>query len=140
MWSKGNGYRRTRQWIHDRRENRWQKQQEIIFIHNQSPRRAHRRRSLDLARPEPILVEDAVLREDLDSRVQINQSFEDGVEAHIDEFRIGFLGRVGQASDLVGLTAIIHLFRTERFGVQAQARGMVGANVPIPLRTTESIY
>ena len=95
---------------HDRRENRWQKQQEIIFIHNQSPRRAHRRRSLDLAGPEPILVEDAVLREDLGSRVHVNQSFEDGVEAHVDEFRIGFLGRVGQASDLVSFTTISNLF------------------------------
>ena len=84
--------------------------QEIIFIHNQSPRRAHRRCSLDLARPEPILVEDAVLWEDLGSRVQINQSLEDGVESHIDEFRIGFLGRVGQASDLVSFTTINYLF------------------------------
>ena len=116
-----------------------QKQQEIIFFHNQSPLRAHQRRSLDLARPEPVLVECAVLREDLGSRVQIIQSFEDGVESHIDEFRIGCLGRVGQASDLVGLTAINHLFGTQRPGVQAQARGMVGANVLIPLRTTESI-
>ena len=91
--------------------------QEIIFIHNQSPRRAHRRCSLDLARPEPILVEDAVLWEDLGSCVHVNQSFEDGVEAHVDEFRIGFLGRVGQASDLVGLTAIIHLLRTQRLRV-----------------------
>ena len=104
-----------------------------------SPPTPASRRSLDLARPEPILVEDAVLREDLGSRVHVNQSFEDGVEAHIDEFRIGFLGRVGQASDLVGLTAIIHLFGTERLRVQAQTRGMVGANVPIPLRTTESL-
>ena len=99
-----------RERIHDRRENRWQKQQEIIFIHNESPRRAHRPRSLDSARPEPVLVEDAVLRKDLDSRVQIIQSFEDGVEAHIDEFRIGCLGRVGQASDLVSFTTINDLF------------------------------
>ena len=110
-----------------------------MFIHNQSPRRAHRRSSLDLARPEPILVEDAVLREDLGSRVHVNQSLEDGVEAHIDEFRIGFLGRVGQASDLVGLTAINHLFGTQRLRVQAHARSMIGANVPIPLQTTGSV-
>jgi hypothetical protein len=83
-------------------------QQEII--HNQSPRRAHQRRSLDLAGPEPIFVEDAVLRKHLYSIVHVLQSFEDGVESHIDEFRIGGLGRVGHACNLMGFAAIFHLF------------------------------
>jgi hypothetical protein len=39
----------------------------------------------------------------------------------------------------VGFTAIFYLFRPQRLRVQAQASRMVSANVPIPLRTTESM-
>jgi hypothetical protein len=39
----------------------------------------------------------------------------------------------------VGLTAINHLFGTQRLRVQAHARSMIGANVPIPLQTTGSV-
>jgi|CryBogDrversion2_8_1035294.scaffolds.fasta_scaffold87541_2 hypothetical protein len=112
-------------------------QQEII--HNQSPRRAQQGRSLDLAGPEPISIEYAVLRKHFGSRVHVLQSLEDGVESYVDELCIGFLGRVGHTRDLVGFTAIFYLFRPQRLRVQAQASRMVSANVPIPLRTTESM-
>ena len=123
--------------------------QEIIFIHNQSvvitapssPWRADQRRnsfSRDLAALEPIFVEDAVLRKHLGVSIHVHQSLKDGVESYIDEFRIRFFGRVGHASDLVGFTAILHLFESQRLRIQAQASCMVCANVPIPLQTTES--
>ena len=51
--------------------------------------------------PEHTIDEGAVLREHLGPPGDVTDRLEDGIESDIDEFRIGSLGRIGQASDLV---------------------------------------
>lgn len=79
-----------------------------------------------------------VVGKDLSAAVHVASGFKDGVVAYIYKICVGFVRRVGAASNLVNLGKIRIILHHIRLRVKAAALLMIGANVAITLEATSN--
>jgi hypothetical protein len=102
------------------------------LLHAARPRKPRGKTIEKLVIPKASLLQ-GIFWENLSSLDHVLGGFKDGVEPDIDEYGVGLRRRIGDASDLVKGAEFGVLRRRAWLRVEADAGGMIRANMPVSL-------